>query len=199
MQARSTKPMWAAKVGYLVSAAALVVLGLFVLLYPQVSMLTFGMLLGILAVVFGVVKLIGYFSRDLYRLAFEQDLSGGILLLLLGVMLLVRPETGIVFFCVVFGLLILLDGILKLKIAGEARRFGIGAWWLILAEGTMTAILGALLIFRPSENAAALIVLFGLSLLCEGLLNLSVALTTVKIIKNQLPDKTEYESDGFFV
>ena len=77
MQARSTKPMWAAKVGYLVSAAALVVLGLFVLLYPQVSMLTFGMLLGILAVVFGVVKLIGYFSRDLYRLAFEQDLSGG--------------------------------------------------------------------------------------------------------------------------
>ena len=185
MQARSTKPMWAAKVGYLVSAAALVVLGLFVLLYPQVSMLTFGMLLGILAVVFGVVKLIGYFSRDLYRLAFEQDLSGGILLLLLGVMLLVRPETGIVFFCVVFGLLILLDGILKLKIAGEARRFGIGAWWLILAEGTMT-----LLIFRPSENAAALIVLFGLSLLCEGLLNLSVALTTVKIIKNQLPDKT---------
>ena len=40
MQARSTKPMWAAKVGYLVSAAALVVLGLFVLLYPQVSMLT---------------------------------------------------------------------------------------------------------------------------------------------------------------
>ena len=194
MQARSTKPMWAAKVGYLVSAAALVVLGLFVLLYPQVSMLTFGMLLGILAVVFGVVKLIGYFSRDLYRLAFEQDLSGGILLLLL-----VRPETGIVFFCVVFGLLILLDGILKLKIAGEARRFGIGAWWLILAEGTMTAILGALLIFRPSENAAALIVLFGLSLLCEGLLNLSVALTTVKIIKNQLPDKTEDETDGFYV
>ena len=189
MQARSTKPMWAAKVGYIVSAAALIALGTLMIFWPRISMCTFGTLLGGLSVVFGGVKLIGYFSRDLYRLAFEQDLAGGILLLLLGVMLLVRPETGAAFFCVVFGLLILLDGILKLQIAGEARRFGIGSWWLIVAEGALAALLGALLIFRPSENAAALTVLFGLSLLCEGLLNLSVALTAVKVINNQLPDE----------
>lgn len=189
MHTRSTMPMWTAKVGYLVSAAALVALGCLLLFFPQTSMHTFVTLLGILTAVFGAVKLVGYFSKDLYRLAFEQDLHGGILLLLLGGMLLLRPETGVVFFCVVFGILILLDGILKLQIAQEARRFGIPTWWLLTAEGALTAILGALLILRPFDSAAALTILFGLSLLCEGLLNLSVALTTVKIVKNQLPDE----------
>lgn len=189
MHTRSTMPMWTAKVGYLVSAAALIALGCRILFFPMLAMESFVTLLGVLTAVFGAVKLVGYFSRDLYRLAFEQDLHGGILLLLLGVMLLVRPETGTVFFCVVFGLLIVLDGILKLQIAQEARRFGILSWWLLTAEGALAAVLGALLILRPFDSAAALTVLFGLSLLCEGLLNLSVALTTVKIVKNQLPDE----------
>ena len=189
MHTRSTAPMWTAKLGYLLSAAALILLGCWILFFPQIAAETFVTLLGILTAVFGAVKLVGYFSKDLYRLAFEQDLHGGILLLLLGVMLLVRPETGAVFFCVVFGLLIVLDGILKLQIAQEARRFGIRSWWLLTAEGALAAVLGALLVFRPFDSAAALMVLFGLSLLCEGLLNLSVALTTVKIVKNQLPDE----------
>lgn len=193
MHTRSTMPMWTAKVGYLLSAAALIALGCRILFFPRLAMETFVMLLGILTAVFGAFKLVGYFSRDLYRLAFEQDLHGGILLLLLGGMLLIRPETGAVFFCVVFGLLIVLDGILKLQIAQESRRFGIRSWWLLTGEGALAAILGALLIFRPFDSAAALTVLFGLSLLCEGLLNLSVALTTVKIVKNQLPDEP---SDG---
>lgn len=189
MHTRSTTPMWAAKVGYLLSAAALIALGGRMLFSPQIAAEAFVTLLGILTAVFGAVKLLGYFSKDLYRLAFEQDLHGGILLLLLGGMLLIRPETGVVFFCVVFGCLIVLDGILKLRIAQESRRFGIRSWWLLAAEGALAAVLGALLIFRPFESAAALTVLFGLSLLCEGLLNLSVALTTVKIVKNQLPDE----------
>ncbi len=189
MHTRSTTPMWTAKVGYLISAAALIALGCRILIFPQIAAETFVTLLGILTALFGAVKLVGYFSKDLYRLAFEQDLHGGILLLLLGGMLLLRPETGVVFFCVVFGILILLDGILKLQIAQEARRFGIPTWWLLTAEGGLAALLGALLIIRPFESTASLTILFGLSLLCEGLLNLSVALTTVKIVKNQLPDE----------
>lgn len=191
MRTRSTKPMWVAKVGYIVSALALIVLGLMVLLYPQVSMRTFGMILGILMLVFGAVKLVGYFCKDLYRLAFQHDLLGGILLIVLGAALLVRPEAAVEFFCVVFGILTLCDGLLKLRIATNARKFGIRPWWLIIAEGVLSAILGALVIFRPGSGAQALMILFGLTLLCEGLLNLSVALTTVKIIRTQMPDEPE--------
>ena len=193
MRVQSTKPMWVAKVGYIFSAAALLALGLVVLLEPKVSMKTFGVLLGILMLVFGGVKLVGYFCKDLYRLAFQHDLIGGILLIVLGAALLIRPETAVEFFCVMFGILTLCDGVLKLQIAKDAHRFGIRPWWLIIAEGLASVILGTLVIFRPGSGAEALMILFGLTLLSEGLLNLSVALTTVKIIRTQRPDDEEME------
>ena len=143
--------------------------------------------------VFGGVKLVGYFCKDLYRLAFQHDLIGGILLIVLGAALLIRPETAVEFFCVMFGILTLCDGVLKLQIAKDAHRFGIRPWWLIIAEGLASVILGTLVIFRPGSGAEALMILFGLTLLSEGLLNLSVALTTVKIIRTQRPDDEEME------
>jgi uncharacterized membrane protein HdeD (DUF308 family) len=57
----------------------------------------------------------------------------------------------------------------------------------------LTGILGLLLMFRPGNSAEALITLLGIALVAEGILNLSVAVCTVKIIKNQYPDHIDPE------
>ena len=62
---------------------------------------------------------------------------------------------------------------------------------LLLA--VLTAAVGLVLIFRPTESRETMTVLLGLSLLAEGGLNLAVALSTVKIVKNQYPDVIEGE------
>lgn len=64
----------------------------------------------------------------------------------------------------------------------------IGTWRMILALDFLTVIAGVLLVFHPWESANILTVLLGISLLEEGVLNLCVAVSTVKIVKHQYPD-----------
>lgn len=78
---RSISPMRCAKTGYIVISLAFCVLGTAVLLFPDLSIALLGTLLGIVLIVFGCVKLVGYFSKDLFRLAFQYDLAFGVLLI----------------------------------------------------------------------------------------------------------------------
>ena len=183
--------MRTAKTGYIVMSVLLCVFGLILIFLPGLSANVLGVICGILIIAFGIFKLVGYFSRDLYRLAFQYDLAFGVLLILLGGVLLFRPAAIISFFCVAIGVAVLADGLLKIQMAIDAKRFGLRRWWLILIEAIITAVFGVLLVFRPSESISIITILLGLSLLAEGLLNLSTALTAVKIIKNQQPDVIE--------
>ena len=133
--------------------------------------------------VFGVVKLIGYFSRDLYQLAFQYDLAFGILLLALSAIILLRPSQMLSFLCVALGVAILSDGLLKIQTALDARRFGLEAWPFILALAIAAGVAGTVLMLRPWQSAAALIRLMGISLAAEGVLSLCVALCAVKTVR----------------
>ena len=62
-----------------------------------------------------------------------------------------------------------------------------------VALAVLTAILGGILMFRPGQGTRALMVMFGISLLSEGILNFSTALTAVKIVRNQVPDVIDVE------
>ena len=62
---------------------------------------------------------------------------------------------------------------------------------MILALAIISGVIGVMLTIRPWESARMLTVLLGISLLSDGVLNLCVAISTVKIIKNQYPDVIE--------
>lgn len=188
---RSITPMKMAKTGYIIMSVLFCLLGAVLLLLPDVSALWIGRLLGIGMIVFGAVKLVGYFSRDLFRLAFQYDLAFGILLMVLGVVTLDHPGDAMSFLCVMFGIPVLADGLFKIQIAADARRFGIRSWWLVLSLAVLTGIAGIVLVFRPDAGVRVLTALMGLSLLTDGALNLSVALCTVKIVDHQQPDVIE--------
>ena len=58
-------------------------------------------------VLFGLVKIVGYCSKDLYRLAFQFDLAFGILLVALGVILIIRTDAMVNLICIVMGICVL--------------------------------------------------------------------------------------------
>lgn len=193
---RSAIPVKIAKIGYMSISVVLCVLGILLIVMPEISASILGMICGILMIVFGIVRLIGFFSKDLYRLAFQYDLAFGILMISLGVVMLVNPEGLLSFLCIALGLSVLADGLFKIQIALDSRRFGINTWWLILAVAVITGIFGLILLFRPGESGKLLSVLLGITLLWEGILNFSTMLTAVKIIKHQQPDFIEVDYYG---
>lgn len=188
MKMRSVIPMRVAKTGYIIMAFVFCMAGILFIFRPELSVRLLGRVLGVAMIIFGCIRLVGYFSRDLFRLAFQYDLEFGILLIALGVIVLVKSENVMNFIFVAMGIAILADGLFKIQIAVDSRRFGIGTWWLIFVLAVLTGFVGLLVVSRPAESARILTVLLGISLLAEGILNLCVVVSTVKIIKNQQPD-----------
>ena len=188
---RATGPLWAVKTGYIVISALFCVLGVVLFVMAERCVPWIGRALGIGMVVCGAVKLGGYFSRDLFRLAFQYDLAFGILLMAVGIITLCHPGEAMTFLCVMFGIPVLADGLFKIQVAVDAKRFGIGRWWLVLLLAVLTGVIGLLLVLRPTEGAQALVMLMGASLFLDGALNLTVALCAVKVVAHQQPDIIE--------
>lgn len=193
MKMRSVTPMRIAKIGYIVMSVMFCIAGALFIALPDISITMIGISMGIAMIVFGIVKLVGYFSRDLFRLAFQFDLELGILLLVLGLIVLIRPDDLMSFMCIALGISILTDGLFKVQIALDSKRFGIKSWWVILALAVVAGTIGVFLIFRSAKSAQFLTVLLGVSILAEGILNLYTVISTVLIIKHQQPDVIEIE------
>lgn len=193
MKMRSVTPMRIAKIGYIVMSVMFCIAGALFIALPDISTTMIGISMGIAMIVFGIVKLVGYFSRDLFRLAFQFDLELGILLLVLGLIVLIRPDDLMPFICIALGISILTDGLFKVQIALDSKRFGIKSWWVIFALAVVAGTIGVFLIFRSSKSAQFLTVLLGVSILAEGILNLYTVISTVLIIKHQQPDVIEIE------
>lgn len=195
MKTRSVLPMRVAKYGYILISVLLCAAGLAMIPLSSPSSRQIGLFFGSVMIFFGVVKLIGYFSKDLYRLAFQHDLQFGILLIVLGVIVLFRNEDVVNFICAVFGVCMTIDGLFRVQTAMDARRFGIRRWWLTLALSVLTCLAGLVLTLRPAQTLGAITTLMGISLFIEGVLNISVAVWLVKIIDHQQPDVIEVEYD----
>ena len=85
--------------------------------------------------------------------------------------------------CIILGITILTDGLLKIQTSIDARRFGLETWWLILLAAIPAGAAGMVLMLRPSRSAQTLTILMGVALLAEGILSLCVALCAIKVVK----------------
>ena len=184
-----------AKTGYLVLSALLLLAGVGLTFFSDTFYPILTVLLGVLFLAFGIVKIAGFFSKDPYQLVFETDLVFGILYLVFGLLLLIRPAHTMAFFGIMFGLILLADGLTRVRIALDARPFGIRAWWLILVSALVTAILGVVLLFHPGEGTKVLTQLLGISLMVDGVMNIGTILTAVRILRAARPgdDGEDYE------
>lgn len=191
----SHKQVQTAKLGYIIMSILLCALGVVLIAVPDFSVPLFCWIGGLMLILFGLVKIIGYCSKDLYRLAFQYDLAFGIFLIALGAVLMIRSNTMMNVICVFLGICVLIDALLKIQIALDSKQFGIGQWWLILAVAMITGVMGFLLVLRPSESVRVIMVLLGTALFTEGALNLVTILTAVKIIRRQTPVVIDAEYD----
>ena len=193
MKKVSVVPMHIAKNGYIALSVFLIAFGVIFAAWTELPETVIRFAGGSALILFGAVKLVGYFSKDLYRLAFQYDLQFGILLVVLGAVVIIKSTNIMSFMCIALGIVILLDGLFRIRVALDAKHFGIGLWWGIFVLAVIAAAAGLLLVFRPLEISEAIRVYFSIALIASGVLNLFVVLTTVKIIRNQKSDDADEE------
>ena len=192
---RNIAPMRTAKIGYMIMSALFVLFGLLLLFNPDDMGEAAGLITGIGIMLFGIFKIVGYFSKDLFRLAFQYDLAFGILLEVLGLIILSKPSGFVEFITIVIGIAFLADGLLKIQISLDSKRFGISKWWSVLLMAILTGTVGVLLVVSPAWGSELLIRILGVSFITEGILNFITVMIAVKIIKHQKPDVIEVKGE----
>lgn len=171
------------KNAYSCFAVSLVILGAVLLFWPKATLELICKMVGIILLIGGIIRILGYFTKEMFQLAFQFDLGLGIVSIIIGLIMLFRTEDLVQVVFTFLGILILVDGTLKIQTAIEAKRFGIQKWWIILSISLMVTSVGILLITMPWKTTEFVIRLIGINLALDGFLNLWVVQNTVKVIR----------------
>lgn len=185
------KKLRLARDGYIVMSIVFYIAGLTYIFLPEISPLTICITSGVVLIAYGIIKVIGYFSNDLYCLAFQYDLACGLFLMVLGVIILACNQRIIAHLSAGLGVLVLLDSLLSIQTSKDAKQFGLETWTVILETSIIAAVFSALLIVRPYHSPRAAHLMAGGALLAEGLKSHCVVILTVKTMKRRSPETEE--------
>ncbi|CCY59193.1 uncharacterized protein BN743_00379 [Clostridium sp. CAG:632] len=170
-----------AKISNLIIYSFMVAVGLAMLIFREIPTNVETIILSVLCILVGGAKILGYFSNDLYRLAFQFDLAIGLFLAIIGVLTLVVGNKDPLGTVRLFGIYIFIDGLLKLQTAFDAKKFGIARWLVILLTAILMVGVGIVgLLASYLEQISQLIVL-DVALMLDGLVNIWVTAYTVRI------------------
>ena len=180
-----------AKAGYLTISVVFYIAGVVYMLVPDVSPTVICGISGIVLIAYGVIKIIGYFSKDLYCLAFQYDLACGLFLVVFGVIALVRSQRIIPHLSVGLGALILLDSLLSVQMSKDAKRFGLETWYVVLTAAIVAGVLAGVVIISPCHTTRGQHIAAGCALLAQGFKSHCVVHFTVKTINRHLPEPAD--------
>lgn len=186
------KKLRMARNGYILISFVFYISGIIYMVFPSILPLLACIGSGIILIAYGIVKIIGYCSDDLYNLAFQHDLACGVFLIVIGIITLGCNLRLQPYLTPALGLLILLDAVLKLQTSKDAKEFGLETWNWILTFSIIAGVFGVLIIVKPFSGVKATHIINGCGLLAEGIMNHLTVKETVKITAgNPLPVKDE--------
>ena len=190
MNRKGTALVRTAKIVSLVLSGLLLALGIILIFWSDELSAILRFFFAVLSILLGGAKILGYFTNDLYRIAFQFDLAMGSLVALFGLLLLLKPETAMLLLTNAVVIYVLLDGLMRVQTAVDAYRFGMPYWYLLLSF-SLLLVLGALSVFVFGDEGHRFI-LMGLLLIADAGLYAFVTAYTVRVRVR----KKNYRMDG---
>ena len=170
-----------AKVSNLIIYSFMVAVGLMMLIFQEIPTSVELIVLSVLCILVGGAKNLGYFSNDLYRLAFQFDLAIGLFLAIIGVLTLVVGGKDPLGTVRLFGIYIFIDGLLKLQTAIDARKFVIAGWLVILLTAILMVGVGIVGLLASYLEQLSQMIVLDISLVLDGLVNIWITAYTVRV------------------
>lgn len=179
------------KTNVVVSSALCVILGLVLVFRPGLSMRIVCTAVGVVLIVSGVMRMIDYFTARDGSLYSQANLIFGIILAVVGVWIVMRPDKVMAIIPIIVGIVIAIHGLHNFQQALELWRDKYDRWWTALILGVLTVGFGVLLICRPFAAVDTVVMLIGFFLIYDGLSNVWIV---SRIYKNAKMMKQEMEA-----
>ena len=149
----------------ILSSLLYIVLGVVLLVMPELSLGFACLLIGGAVLVYGVVRLAAYLRGG--ENADKLDLVLGVLLILLG---LCRFLLALV--PMVLGIYILVDSLGSIKRSLDMKALGFSRWWVSCLVAAALAVCGLVMVLNPFGTIEGLVMFVGLGFLVDGVTTL---------------------------
>ena len=168
-----TKPIQKALI---LSAVVYLVIGLLLVIWPDVARQIVIYAIGVAAVLYGGYRIIDFFSRKEHLSGVQIGVALGIGCVMLGLFLLFRASVVVALLATVIGVAVIIDSVLRLQIALNLRLIGDKGWIALIVTAFVTMVFGILLLFNPFTAVRVATIVGGASLLADGVFTLWGAL-----------------------
>ncbi|HIX34688.1 hypothetical protein B5E65_13500 [Gemmiger sp. An120] len=159
-------------------------LGLALVFAPDMSARVLCYACGAALLAVGLLAVWRFAAARQERLLFAWfSLVYGVLFTVLGIFLLVQPDTVLTVLPAVFGVFVLLDSLGRIQNALELRRAGLVRWWGMLFFALLSVVLGVLILINPFAALTTTVRVIGAVLLIESVLGLACALYTSLVLR----------------
>lgn len=158
---------------YIFDGIVLVLSGIALIIWPGTALGIIVRVIGAVFALLGIIKIIVFFvNKNKDRKA--TDLFIGLVQLALGAALIIKPDFFISFFYVVMGIILVYGSVLMFIRAVRLRKQKGPMFVLALIFGFLMLALAVVIFINPAVFANFITVLYGISLVCEGLAMLIV-------------------------
>ncbi len=170
----------------IISGAILALCGLLLILHPDAAAVVIVKAAGIVVAVIGAVFVIMYFIRRKLP-GFNYNLVQGAVMIGIGLFLYFQPKAVASFLPMLFGIGVLVSGILSFQRALDLNGLGIGGSGGVMIVALINILLGILIILRPFNLAQIIMFLIGIALMYSGVTDIVTAIyITVRMSRSRV-------------
>lgn len=173
----------------LITIAAGFIIGIILLVRPDESVEFISILCGATVIMLGVGAWISYFTK--FRSTFLAIL--GTLAVIAGIILCVKYRSIISAVLFLFGIFVLVGGVVDLVSALEARKNDLKSWIISVVMAVITIVLGLLVIINPFNSVMALTRILGAGLIVYAVMDLITFIQIRKMVKFTLNGQVDVQ------
>ena len=171
------------KTNIVISALLCILLGIVLVVWPDLSMQIVCTAIGVVLLIGGGVRLVVYFTAKDGSVYAQMNLIMGIILAVVGVWILLQPNKVLAIIPIIVGIVIILHGVNNLRQAVMLCKEQYDKWWVVLILGLLTVGFGALLVYNPFEALDAAVMLIGISLIYDGVSDIWIVSRVYRMAK----------------
>ncbi len=160
------------KTNVVISAVLCILLGVVLVVWPDMSMQIACAAIGVVLLAGGIVRLVQHFVVRDGSMYAQMNLIMGIVLTVVGVWIVLKPDKVLAIIPIIIGIVIVLHGLNNLQQAVSLCKEKYDKWWIALILGLLTIGFGVLLICRPFAALDTVVILIGTFLIYDGLSDL---------------------------
>lgn len=150
-------------------SSAILILGIFMIIWPKISALVVCFILGIVCLIAGINELFCYFKLGILGILFRYDLALGISSIFIGLLLFIHPAGAFVFLPIAVGFYIIIESIFNIQLSMEMKQMKMSNWWVTLLLGIVSVVFAFFLFFDPFDGVKALMIYIGFSLVISSI------------------------------